>query len=160
MLTAIMIMLALTALIFVFKPLLDKTFVPFDLKDDRTKKLEALINHKNKIYADIKDLDFEFGIGKMAENDYRSLRGECLKEVSNVMKQIDALQEGVPVAGNGKITDAYIEDLIRQKRQHAVAGEAVIITSRDEMLTCSSCGRENHVDAKFCSECGTKLVKN
>ncbi|MBL7996331.1 zinc-ribbon domain-containing protein [bacterium] len=159
MLSFIIISTGLIALAFVLKPLLAKDYIAFDQRDEKTAKLDALISKKNKIYMDIKDLDFEFGIGKMAEEDYRSLRKQSMAEVADVIRQID-IGGGESPAGNGKITDDYLEKLIAAKRKIKVAQGEIVIESQPAILSCSQCGRENNIEAKFCSECGTKLVKD
>lgn len=158
MFTFFLITLGLLTLVYVVKPLFSKEFIAYDHRDDRTIKLDALIAQKNKIYADIKDLDFEFNIGKMAEDDYRSLRKQSMAEVADVIRQIDAY--GVLTEGNGKITDEYLEKLISAKRKTKSPEGEVMISTHPEILACSQCGFENNMDAKFCSECGTKLVKD
>lgn len=159
MFTFMIILLSLIALIFVLKPLFSKEPITFDQRSDKEIKLDALLSKKNKIYTDIKDLDFEFNIGKMAEEDYRSLRKQSMAEVAEVIRQIDALG-GAAVDGNGKITDEYLEKLISAKRKIKVTEGEAVIASNPDILACSQCGFENNMDAKFCSECGTKLVKD
>jgi hypothetical protein len=159
MFTFILIVLGLAALAFVLRPLLGKEYIPYDQRDDKTIRIDALISRKNKIYADIKDLDFEFSIGKMAEDDYRSLRKQSMAEVADVIRQIDA-HGGAASEGNGSISDEYLEKLISAKRKKTTNDGEVLIASRPEILACSQCGTENNVNAKFCSECGTKLVKD
>lgn len=159
MLSFIIISIGLTALAFVLKPLMSKEYIAFDQRDEKTIKLDSLLSKKNKIYIDIKDLDFEFGIGKMAEDDYRSLRKQSMAEVADVIHEID-ISGGGSSEGNGKITDDYIEKLIAAKRKTTATEGEIVITSHPEILTCSQCGLENNIEAKFCSECGTKLVKD
>ena len=159
MLTFIIIAMGLIALVFVLRPLLSKDYIAFDQRDEKTLKLDALISKKNKIYMDIKDLDFEFNIGKMAEDDYRSLRKQSMAEVTEVIRQIDGFG-GSSSEGNGKITDEYLEKLISARRKIKAANGEVVIASTSKILACSHCGHENNTAAKFCSECGTKLIKD
>ncbi len=158
MFTFILIIMGVAALAFVLQPILTKEYIPFDQRDEKSLKLDALIAQKNKIYADIKDLDFEFNVGKMAEDDYRSLRKQSMAEVAEVIRQIDA-SGGTASEGNGTITDEYLEKLISARRKVRSAEGEIMIDSREEILACSQCGHENNINAKFCSECGTKLVK-
>ncbi len=154
MLTAVMVLIALIAATAVFMPLFAKITPPFDPADEKTKELEGLIKRKNKIYSDIKDLDFEYGIGKMAESDYQALRKESVTEAARVLQRIDSLQ----TKSNGSFTDEQIEQLIRSKRKPS-AGEIAVAMQQD-YLECTGCGFHNHVTAKFCSECGTRLVRD
>jgi hypothetical protein len=154
-LTLILVLVSAAALLFVLKPLFAKQVIPFDLTDEQTRQLEQLIRRKNKIYSDIKDLDFEFGIGKMADDDYQSLRKECVREVADILRQIDGQKKLSD--GNGKISNEYLERLIASKRK--TKSNAVTIDMHPEILACPDCGFENILNAKFCSECGAKLTK-
>jgi len=145
MIIFLILLLSIIAVAFAIQPLFSKVSEPFDLKNKRMKDMEALLSKKNKLYSDIKDLDFEFGIGKMAENDYRSLRGECIREVALVLEHMEHLQNSKD--NNGKISDKDLEELIRLKRRLAIS----------ETKSCTLCGHVNPLEAKFCSECGSKL---
>ncbi len=155
MITAFVIVLAAAALLFVLKPLFSSKFIRMDMTDARTRELEQLVKRKNKVYSDIKDLDFEFGIGKMAENDYQSLRKECIHEVADILRLIDSHEKLSD--GNGKITNAYLEQIIASKRK--VKPDEILMQTHPEILACASCGFENNLRAKFCTECGTKLTQ-
>ena len=145
MIIFLIVLLAAIAIVFALMPLFSKVTQPFDLKTRRMKDLEALLARKNKIYSDIRDLDFEFGIGKMAENDYRTLRAECIRDVSEVMERMEKIQ--TEKDGNGKISDTYMEEMIKTKRKLEIS----------ETKSCPVCSHINPIKAKFCSECGSKF---
>ena len=147
--------ISLVVLAFVLMPLFAKQAIRFDLTDEPSRELERLVRRKNKIYSDIKDLDFEFGIGKMAEDDYHSLRKDCVREVAEILHQIDSHKKLSD--GNGKVTNDFLEKLIASKRK--IRPHEVLIEARDEMLACPNCGFTNYVHAKFCSDCGAKLTR-
>jgi len=146
MMIFLIILFSVITILFAIRPLFSKISQPFDLKTRRMKDLEALLAKKNKLYSDIKDLDFEYGIGKMGEGDYKSLRGECIKEVAMVMDRMEKLQNEKD--GNGKISDTYLEELIKSKRRLQIA----------ETKSCQLCGHVNPPDVKFCVECGSKFA--
>ncbi len=68
------------------------------------KKLSYLQQQKALVYDNIKDLDLEHQMGKLAEADYNNLRDGLIQEAEAVVKDID----------NAKIKKD-IDDLIEQK---------------------------------------------
>jgi len=107
--------------------------------------LELLLREKEKIYNDIRDLDFEFGIGKMAEPDYRYLRNEAIKEVAHVMKQIESAS--ATRRGNGHISDEVVEQWILDHRA----------TKSIDLTECPACHEKTVASAKYCMHCGGAL---
>lgn len=157
MFTFFMIALGLAAAFFVVTPFWSRQPWSFDPSDEKTKELERLAKEKQKIYNDIKDLDFEYGIGKMAESDYHALRKDAMTAAAKILQHIDAVQ--TRSNGTGYLTDEYLENLIRAKRKVADASAGVIVQTGDNILICPACSFHNHVTAKFCTECGTRLTK-
>ncbi len=157
MLTFVLISLGAAAAFYILSPMWSKQHEPFDTTDERTKELERLAKEKQKRYNDIKDLDFEYGIGKMAEVDYQSLRKEAVVEAARLLQRIDAIHAGSN--GFSPVTDEYLENLIRSKRKFDAGDGDVIIQTGGQILECPGCHFHNEVTAKFCSECGTRLVK-
>ncbi len=140
--TLTIILFGMLAFFFVVLPLFMKSssFI-YDYEAQKpSSDLDALLKRKQKIMNDIKDLDFEYQLGKMSDGDYQSLRQASLSEVAHVMQKVDNLPS------NGKITDESIEKLIAKKRQ-----------KRSEKK-CSSCGVINPLTSKFCSACGHSLA--
>ncbi|HMV25904.1 MAG TPA: zinc ribbon domain-containing protein [bacterium] len=146
MLSLLMILLSAATFGYVLYPLFSKNVMPYGLKPIKDQHRDDLANMKQKLYTDIKDLDFEYGIGKIAEADYQNLRQATLKELADVLKRMDAIEQGDN--GNGKISDEYLEHLIQSRRAKTIVVQKAI---------CPSCQHENMKTAKFCSECGAKL---
>ena len=62
----------------------------FDLGD--TKRLNYLHGKKASILDNIRELDFEYEMGKLSEEDYTRLREGYLKEAHDVVGDIDGLK--------------------------------------------------------------------
>ena len=95
-----MVWLALTCILisaavalYVFRPLLSTAGSPFlaDI-DSRSTGLKRLLRRKETIYENIKDLDFEYKMGKLSEEDYHRLHQDYLREAYEVVSQIEAIQ--------------------------------------------------------------------
>jgi hypothetical protein len=96
------------------------------------------------IYENLKDLEFEYQAGKIATQDYQSLRENYLGEAAALMA---ASQEAEQL----KETDALIEREIATRR-------ALRKTPPPRDYVCPHCGFENPVPVKFCGECGTRIT--
>lgn len=87
------ILISLAAAIYVFRPLLSTAGSPFlaDI-DSRTAGLKRLLRRKETIYENIKDLDFEYKMGKLSDEDYQRLHQDYLTEAYGVVSRIEAIQ--------------------------------------------------------------------
>lgn len=103
--------------------------------------LEQLIYRKLSIYNNIKDLDFEFQMGKISEADYRLLRANLKKEVAPVLAEIDAFNLSDD-------TLASVESEIKASQQQ--------LENKNTVL-CPACDFANLEDAQFCQHCGHSL---
>jgi hypothetical protein len=96
------------------------------------------------VYENLKDLEFEYQAGKVAAQDYQSLRRNYLAEAAALMA---ASQEAEQL----KETDAVIEREIAARR-------ASRRLPPPQDYVCPHCGFENPVPVKFCGECGTRMT--
>jgi hypothetical protein len=98
-------LLTAAALFFVFRPLLVGTGSPFlmDLHGSPS-QLKRLLRKKQTVYENIKDLDFEYKMGKLADDDYERLRSDYEREAYAVIKEIEDIQpEPLQKAGQPQV---------------------------------------------------------
>lgn len=90
-LTCILIFLAVA--LYVFRPLLSTANNPnlVDI-DSHSTNLKRLLRRKETIYENIKDLDFEYKMGKLSDEDYQRLHQDYLREAYGVVSQIESIQ--------------------------------------------------------------------
>lgn len=87
------ILISLAAAFYVFRPLLSTAGSPFLVDiDSRSTGLKRLLRRKETIYENIKDLDFEYKMGKLSDEDYQRLHQDYLAEAYGVVNQIEAIQ--------------------------------------------------------------------
>jgi hypothetical protein len=102
---------------------------PFHHLDDR----------KAAIYENLRDLQFEYRVGKLSDEDYQSTKRDLQKELAVVMSEVDKL-----------------------KAQLGVNGAAPPPTPKPEpagSTVCPSCGAKFEKALKFCGECGKSMAK-
>jgi hypothetical protein len=95
------------------------------------------------VYDNLQDLEFEFQSGKIAREDYESLRTNYLGEAAGLMA---ASQEAELL----KQDDAVVEREIAARRVQRSKLPKV-------EYTCSACGFEKPLPVKFCGECGARI---
>ncbi|MDZ7266847.1 MAG: zinc ribbon domain-containing protein [candidate division KSB1 bacterium] len=128
------ILLIVATALFIGYPLLQKS--PRQLSFGVNHQAEDLQARKEEIYAAIRDIDFDFRMGKLSAEDHALLREQYRNEAINIMKQLDTL---LPAAGRGG-------------RRSKPAGSA------SATRFCSQCGEPAQAADKFCSACGASLA--
>jgi hypothetical protein len=96
-----------------------------------------LEERKAQIYENLRDLQFEFRLGKLSEADYQKTKIDLQSELAKVLAEIDAIQPVVaPVA---------------TKPTRAAA-------SAKATDTCPHCGTKFPQPMKFCGACGKSMI--
>lgn len=112
------------------------TFVP-----DRMFQLE---DKKRAVYSAIKELEFDFHMGKLTKEDYSQLRFHYEKEAIEVLRQMD---ESAQAENFEKKVEEEISAYLEGKRRKIIIN------------FCPDCGNEVRSQNCFCPKCGTKLRK-
>ena len=105
-----------------------------------------LDERKAAIYENLRDLQFEYRLGKLSDNDYQLTKKDLQKELAVVMAEVDkvkqALQSGrgpaAPVAAPAPATKAKAP-------------------APSDSLTCPHCNATFEQELKFCGECGKPM---
>ncbi|HEY7389254.1 MAG TPA: hypothetical protein VH640_12145 [Bryobacteraceae bacterium] len=104
---------------------------PFQHLDDR----------KAAIYESLRDLQFEYRLGKLSDEDYQTSKRDMQKELAVVLADVDKLKIQLGVNG--------IASVPAKKAAKAAAASAGTV--------CSSCGAKFERELKFCGECGKPM---
>ena len=97
-----------------------------------------LDERKAAIYENLRDLQFEYRVGKLSDQDYQSTKKDLQKELASVLAEVDALKAS----------------LVGQVGQ---VGQAVPPAHTLNDVTCASCGAHFEKQLKFCGECGKPM---
>jgi rRNA maturation endonuclease Nob1 len=104
---------------------------PFQHLDDR----------KAAIYESLRDLQFEYRVGKLSDEDYQTSKRDLQKELAVVLADVDKLK--VQLGVNGIVSVAH-----KKMAKAAVASAGTV---------CSSCGAKFDRELRFCGECGKPM---
>jgi len=97
-----------------------------------------LQERKQSIYEAIKDIEFDYEMGKLSEEDFHELRQQYKNEAVEVLKQLDQTQ-----------TKKVKSKKIYSRKKSGAA--------RDAARFCWVCGIEIMPEDKFCGNCGNNL---
>lgn len=95
---------------------------------------DDLLSRRDRIYNELRDIDFDLRVGKVTEEDYRDARERLEVEAARVLQALDERL---------RVVDDQIERNVKQQRR-----------KRDE---CPGCGATVSAGARFCAGCGAAL---
>ncbi|HXV62583.1 MAG TPA: zinc ribbon domain-containing protein [Vicinamibacteria bacterium] len=133
-------LLGAAVVIFVLVPVFESQNRAAEPLDETQRRLQDLEETKLRLYEAIKDLDFEKDAGKVSENDFQRARNDYLKQVAEVLGQIDQLAppKKAPV----------------ERKKRAPGGK-----KQTAARSCAKCGETNPADARFCMSCGDAFAR-
>lgn len=175
----IALLISAVAIVAVVWPLLKKGPAPVLIEDDR---LTELLLRKEQVLASIKELEFDYRVGKLSDEDYQQYDQRLRRQAIGIMQQIeqvapesaglDATLENeiqhrrmvkVDARADAPSIDAAVESEIARRRRHptpaATAAPALVATATngDAVRFCTNCGSQVSAQHKFCAQCGAPI---
>lgn len=98
-----------------------------------------LDERKAAIYENLRDLQFEYRVGKLSDADYQSTKRDLQKELAGVLAEVDKLK--VQLGVNGAVPPPA-----PTPKPAKVSGNV-----------CPACGAKFEKELKFCGECGKPM---
>lgn len=108
----------------------------------------ALEREKSLVLRSIKELEFDFAMGKVSKADFDEMSGRLRARALGLMRQL----EGEGYRG------AIEEELARRLRERGEPAPATIPDADAVAPVSCACGTLNDPDARFCKNCGAKLA--
>jgi len=102
---------------------------PFDHLDQR----------KAAIYENLRDLQFEFRVGKLSDQDYQQTKQDLQKELAGVLAEIDKVKQTLA-------------------SQATTPSQSKPSKKQPQRFICPSCKAEFQTPLKFCGECGKPMA--
>lgn len=102
-----------------------------------------LDERKAAIYENLRDLQFEYRVGKLSDADYQATKTALQKELAVVLAEIDKCAKPAPA-----------------RPKHAEPEPAVKAAPPKpaDAMACPSCGAKFSQAMKFCGECGKAMA--
>jgi hypothetical protein len=105
--------------------------------------VQHLEDRKRAIYDNLRDLQFEYRLGKLSDEDYQQTKQALQKELAGVLAGIEAM---VKRSGVGAAPAAPAKRAPKKMAVHAASRS-----------TCPHCGASFEQTLKFCGECGKPM---
>ncbi len=102
---------------------------------------QHLEDRKARIYENLRDLQFEFRVGKLSEDDYQRTKQGLQTELAATLAEIDALKGSSPAGASKK---------------KAAAAPVAKKAAATEYI-CPHCGAKFAQEMKFCGACGKAM---
>jgi hypothetical protein len=97
-----------------------------------------LEERKATIYENLRDLQFEYRVGKLSDQDYQQTKLDLQRELAGVLAEVDRLQPATGKAAAPKPHSA--------------------VPKPEAPSVCPRCGAKFPRPMKFCGECGSPMA--
>jgi hypothetical protein len=139
-------------------------------------ELSALMAERDRVINSLQELDFDFKLGKIPEEDYPTQRASLLQRGVDILRKIDTLAPPSPFGrgdgGEGQNTESRLEKAIAARRADGARVKAEVsdddleamIASRRKARKnksagfCPRCGKPVMITDRFCPSCGKSLT--
>ena len=101
-----------------------------------------LDDRKAAIYENLRDLQFEYRVGKLSDEDYQQTKLALQKELAVVVAETARILGGAPPAAKAA----------------AAATPAAVVEPDESGTTCPHCSAKFPKPMKFCGECGKAMA--
>jgi len=118
-------------------------------------ELSALMAERDRVINSLQELDFDFKLGKIPEEDYPAQRTSLLQKGADILRKIDSF---APQTVSAQDTEARLERAIAARR--ADASVAPVEVSDDDLESMISSRRKKRPNksAGFCPKCGKPVM--
>jgi hypothetical protein len=107
--------------------------------------LQHLEDRKSAIYDNLRDLQFEYRLGKLSESDYQRTKTSLQKELAGVLAEMEETARKLGLA-------------TRRTAPRSKAQAQIQMQDLKGQNTCPHCGAKFSRAMRFCGECGKAMT--
>lgn len=180
---SILLILGLFILVglYISRPLFERTATVVSSEEQER---SALLAERDRLLNALQELDFDYALGKIPEEDYPSQRQTLLVQGAGVLRRLDGYQSEAPAddaesrleaAIAARRADASMQPAGSGNGSSAMAAPGVAIADADDSLEvllakrrrarseksagfCPNCGEPVQKSDRFCPKCGKGIV--
>jgi zinc-ribbon domain len=137
-------------------------------RNEESSEISSLMAERDRVINSLQELDFDFRLGKIPDEDYPTQRAELLQKGADILRKLDALQ---PQPISDEEVEARVERAAAARRADAAVKteppsddeiESMLATRRKGRKGrsagfCPKCGKAVLVTDQFCASCGKAL---
>ena len=118
-------------------------------------ELSALMAERDRVITSLQELDFDFKLGKIPDEDYPAQRASLLQKGADILRKMDSL---APQPASVQDSETRLEKVIASR--HAEGSTAQLELTDDDLESMISTRRKRHKDrsAGFCPKCGKPVM--
>lgn len=118
-------------------------------------ELSALMAERDRVINSLQELDFDFKLGKIPDEDYPTQRADLLQKGADILRKIDSL---APQPASALDTESRLEKAIAARRADGAPAKPDL--TDDDLEAMISSRRRGHKDksAGFCPRCGKPVM--
>jgi rubrerythrin len=118
-------------------------------------ELSSLFAERDRVVNALQELDFDYKLGKIPEEDYPAQRAALLQKGADILRKIDSYS---PQVDSAQDTEARIEKAVAARRADAAAKARQITDDDLETLIASRRKARKNKSAGFCPKCGKPVL--
>jgi hypothetical protein len=163
------------AVALVAHPILRPPLAAFSTEDTHQQELADWEARKESVLRAIKDLEFDYRVGKVSAEDFQAFSARLKEEAAQILRQIDALRAESDLALSEAL-EAEIATLRKTQRagtikaasasaspdvlEQALEAEIQRLRRRSSVVSasCPRCGHRVGSEDRFCAQCGAPLT--
>ncbi len=142
--------LVVLTIVCVLNPLFKESRNELDVELLAETESDHLLNRKATIYGNLKDLEFEYAMGRLSEQDFQRLEAAYKNEAAVVLRKLE-------LSGASDDFDEAIEKEVALRKSRLLASESKKAVDGSK---CPFCGAEVIAGKKYCADCGHLLPAN
>ena len=113
--------------------------------------VQHLEDRKQAIYDNLRDLQFEYRLGKLSDADYQQTKQALQKELAGVLAEMEETMKRLGLAA----VRVGAKPVVRAQTKQAAKAVAVKNTPA---TVCPHCGAQFPQALKYCGECGRAIA--
>ena len=146
-----MLWIACTAIVMIagfytLRPLFRESEGNLDIDLLAETELDRLLDRKNVVYRNLRDLEFEHKMGRLTDSDFQQLAAGYKGEAASILQRLDQLN------ASENLDELIEKDIAARKSKPSGASR-----HDREPGRCPSCGALIIAGKKFCADCGQRL---
>jgi hypothetical protein len=110
-------------------------------------ELDRLLDRKAVVYTNLRDLEFEFKMGRLSAADFQQLEAGYKNDAAVILERLDRLNA----------SENLDESIERDIASHKTKRFAPVSKGTQATLRCPQCGAEVLAGKKYCSDCGQRI---
>jgi hypothetical protein len=118
---------------------------------------QHLDERKAAIYENLRDLQFEYRLGKLSDSDYQQVKASLQKELATVMAEVDKIKARLAAGSSAAAANAAATRTDRKAKSEPNPAPAPAAAVSGDAVVCPHCNARFEREMKFCGECGKSM---